>query len=299
VRDDAPSMTAAWVAAMRGLGAFLPDRLRLVDDPYGLNFAGALSATRERRSLERGLRLVRHAWMRGRLRGFVVYMQLRTRVIDDEVTAFVRAGGRQLVLLGAGFDARAWRMPELAGVNVFEVDHPATQAKKRATMRNHRPIGNVAYIAWDFEREPLDRLRPRLALDGHDAASPTMTILEGVLPYLTEEACHATFLGVGRYSRGGCPIAFTYMDEKSVLAKRHSAARRMLRLFGEPFRLGFQPNDIGDWLLERGFALERDESIAEVADRLLGKRVGARIRRRGRGQRFALARTLVMAGPAA
>src|SRR5579863_3728510 len=116
MKEHVPSLTAAFVAAGRGLGAFLPEDLRLVDDPYGLRFAGRLRGMRERRVLERGLRLASRAWMRGRLRSFVVYMQLRTRVIDDEVAAFAAGGGRQLVLLGAGFDARAWRLRGLAGV---------------------------------------------------------------------------------------------------------------------------------------------------------------------------------------
>jgi O-methyltransferase involved in polyketide biosynthesis len=54
-------------------------------------------------------------------------MQVRTRLLDDAVRNFIDAGGRQLVLLGAGFDCRALRMPELDCAQVFEVDHPATQ----------------------------------------------------------------------------------------------------------------------------------------------------------------------------
>jgi methyltransferase (TIGR00027 family) len=290
VREDAPSFTAAIVAAMRGLGAFLPERLRLVDDPYGLRFAGRLKGLRERRPIERGLRLTSRAWMHGRLRNFIVYMQLRTRVIDDDVAAFVASGGRQLVLLGAGFDTRAWRLGALANVGVFEVDHPATQAKKRALMRKDTPKGSVAFVPWDFERDPLDRLYARLGLDGHDARAPTMTILEGVLPYLTEETTASTFAGIARYSAPGSPLAFTYTEKALVEAKASSNQRKLLRLLGEPFRFGFDPSSLSGWLEDRGFALERDESALAVAARLLGTD-GRRLTDRDRaGRHFALAR---------
>src|SRR5258706_539991 len=65
---------------------------------------------------------------------WIAYMQVRTKLLDDAVRNFVELGGTQLVLLGAGFDCRALRMPELDGVHVFEVDHPATQTHKIRTL---------------------------------------------------------------------------------------------------------------------------------------------------------------------
>jgi methyltransferase (TIGR00027 family) len=275
---------------MRGLGAFLPEHLRLVDDPYGLRFAGRLRGVRDRRLLERGLRLASPAWMRGRLRRFAVYMQLRTRVIDDDVAAFTAKGGRQLVLLGAGFDSRAWRLGSLEGVAVFEVDHPATQAKKRALMGGATPLGNVSYVPWDFERDPLDRLHSRLGLEGHDAQAPTMTILEGVLAYLTEEAIGSTFRGIARYSARGSPLAFTYLERALFDEMKKAGGRKVLRWLGEPFRSGFDPESLPGWLEEQGFALERDESAAGIAARLLGTDIAGMTDKERRGRHFALAR---------
>ena len=127
MRDDTPSRTAACVAAARGMGSLLPDEAQLVDDPYGAAFASpAFARLVDRR---RGCRPL--AQMPG-LQHWILYMQVRTRVIDDALRKFVARGGRQLVLLGAGYDCRALRMPELADARVFEVDHPATQGHKRA-----------------------------------------------------------------------------------------------------------------------------------------------------------------------
>jgi methyltransferase (TIGR00027 family) len=256
---------------MRGAGAFLPAPMRLVDDPYGLRFAGGLRALREKGPLATGARATAPVWLRGRLRVAVVIQQLRTRFIDEDVEAFTASGGRQLVLLGAGFDCRAWRLPALDGATVYEVDHPATQAKKRALMELEPSRARVVFVPWDFEREPLERLRARLGLDGHDARAPTMTISEGVLPYLTDEAVEATFATVARYSGPGSRFTFTYFD-RALLTENAGDARGVrlaVRLMGEPFRHGFDPAALPQWLERRGFALARDESTRALVARML------------------------------
>ena len=64
---------------------------------------------------------------------------LRVAKVDAELGAAIEGGCRQLVLLGAGLDTRAYRMPSLAGIPVYEVDHPATQAyKRRKASRSRR-----------------------------------------------------------------------------------------------------------------------------------------------------------------
>src|SRR5262249_25735248 len=123
-------------------------------------------------------------------RDHVLGMQLRTRVLDDVLLGFVAQGGRQVLLLGAGFDCRAARFhPELSGATVFEVDHPATQAKKRRVLADlGAESAPVAYLAWDFETAPMADLPGRLAALGHDPERPTLTLWEGVTMYLTPDA---------------------------------------------------------------------------------------------------------------
>jgi len=199
MREDRPSFTARWVAAMRGLAAFLPEPLRLTDDPYGLRFAGRLRALRGGAFVERWARRSTRFWLSSRLLRSIVYWQLRSRVVDDAVAAFLGEGGRQIVILGAGFDCRAWRLDTLAGRTVFEIDHGPTQAEKRAVMAGERPFARSVLVPWDFERRPLHGLAAELASHGHDASAPTMTILEGVSMFLSPEAMEATFEGVGGY----------------------------------------------------------------------------------------------------
>lgn len=201
MRDD-PSKTAAWVATWRGWGQKLPKEARIVDDPYGTLFGGR----RARWLLRIPRPLTVPVWP------LALHMQVRTRAIDDVVRAFLADGGRQVLILGAGYDCRASRFAnELREGRVFEVDHPATQAHKRAVLGDI-PTAPVTYVPWDFEARPVDALPEALAALGHDPSSPTLTIWEGVTMYLGEEAIAATVRAVGALSAPGAPFVVTYID---------------------------------------------------------------------------------------
>jgi methyltransferase (TIGR00027 family) len=271
MRDDAPSRTAQWVAAVRGMGRLLPEAVRIADDPYGLAF-----------SSPRITRLVEHArgtWPEraaaiARVPGlstWIVYMQVRTRLIDDDVRAFAAAGGRQVVVLGAGYDCRALRLPELAGARVLEIDHPATQRHKRAVLDRLGVSSPAQYFEWDFETQALDDLPGALADAGHDATAPTMTIWEGVTMYLTEPAIDASLRAIATWSAAGSELAMTYIAksrwDKPSLATRAVAA--MVQRLGEPFKFGWVPDELPDYLAGRGFALIRDVAMREAAAALM------------------------------
>ena len=165
MRDDSPSRTAAWVALARAMGRDLPPEAQLADDPYGAAF-------------EHGPRL--HHLLSGRgvrvhrlpgVTSWILYMQVRTRVIDDALRAFVAGGGRQVVVLGAGYDCRALRLPELADSRVLEIDHPATQGHKRAVLERIGAASPAHYVTWDFETRPMEDLPEVLAEAGLDVGA--------------------------------------------------------------------------------------------------------------------------------
>jgi methyltransferase (TIGR00027 family) len=130
---------------------------------------------------------------------------LRVATIDRWLLRAVADGVGQLVLLGAGFDTRAWRMPELAGVRVFEVDHPDTQATKRARAEGIPVLAaSVTYAPVDFAR---DRLQDALESAGHAADQPTVWIWEGVVMYLLDPAVRSTLDAVrSRWAPGSTLI---------------------------------------------------------------------------------------------
>ena len=271
--DHRPSFTAAFVAACRGLGPMLPPHARLIDDPLGLRFAGPWLTPLARTVLSaRGpLRLAAQAALLPML-PWVVYMQVRTRAIDDALRAFVAEGGAQVVILGAGFDARAVRLADgLRGVRVIEVDHPATQQRKAAELAAAGVTSDATYLAWDFERDDLAALPSRLAALGHDPARPTFTVWEGVTMYLSTDALAATVAAIAAYSAPASQLAFNYVRRDLVDRPGFAAGAVALvvRAVGEPFRSGFDPATLPAWLSVRGFRLLRDDDFAALAARLL------------------------------
>jgi methyltransferase (TIGR00027 family) len=283
VRDQKPSFTAAWVAMCRALGAVLPPESRLIDDPLGAELAGPLLGPVARAAVRRPHALSSRALVRAPfLSHFVVYMQLRSRAIDDPLLEFVKDGGRQVLVLGAGFDARASRLArELEGARVFEVDHPATQAQKRAAMaRAEVASSDVRYVAWDFERDTMSELPARLAEQGHDARAPTFTIWEGVTMYLTNDAIEASMAAVRELSSPGSILAFTYFERERIDRPPPliGFVQRVVASRGEPFRWGLDKSDVRAWLEARGWLLERDRDARELAREMLPPRFAKRIR---------------------
>ena len=300
MRDDTPSRTAAWVAAARHLGRLLPDDVRLADDPFGASFTSPVLAHVLEQAIERvsgltlpaALRAVRHpiAHVPG-LGAWILYMQVRTRVIDDAIRAFVASGGRQLLVLGAGYDCRALRMPELADVRVFEVDHPATQGHKRAVLERIDAASPSTYVSWDFESLAMEDLPDALGESGHDATAPTFTIWEGVTMYLTEPTIDRSLRAIAEWSAPRSQLAMTYFArsrfEQSSLATR--ALRAIVATIGEPWRWGWIPEELPGYLSERGLELVDDVSLAVAARGLLPPDLAAHVADADRRVAFAAA----------
>src|SRR5690606_25810776 len=135
-------------------------------------------------------------------------MRARTVAIDEAIEDGVSRGSVQLVVLGAGLCARAWRMRSLADTIVFEVDHPATQSYKRARVDALEPKAReVRFVGVDFER---DDLGAALEKAGHDASARTTWVWEGVTPYLTPAAIASTLDAVRARSAEGSTLVMTY-----------------------------------------------------------------------------------------
>jgi methyltransferase (TIGR00027 family) len=237
---------------------------------------------------KRSLAKTEHAFREGK-RGFGLEMArvladtiaLRTAAIDAAVRDAIAGGATQLAILGAGYDGRAWRMPELAGVKVFEVDHPATQGDKRAHLAELAPAsGIVSFVSIDFARESLDTALDRA---GHDRSSPTCWIWEGVVMYLTRDVMRATLAGIAaRSTRGSTLIVNYHTPHRRLLAKL------MFRLIGEPQISAWTPEEMAADLRSVGFVVREDSGMADWNDRFAQGRAKVE---RGSYMRIAIART--------
>ena len=185
---------------------------------------------------------------------------LRTAAIDHAVRDAIAGGATQLVILGAGYDGRAWRMAELAGVKVFEVDHPATQGDKRTHVAKLPPAaGIVSFVSIDFERESLDTVLDRA---GHDRGSPSCWIWEGVVMYLTRDAMRATLAAIAGRSAPRSTLIVNYHT-----AHRRFFARLMFRLIGEPQISAWTREEMAADLRSVGFLVREDSGMTDWNDR--------------------------------
>lgn len=194
----------------------------------------------------------------------------RTVAIDDAIRALPTA---QLVILGAGLDGRAWRMPELARSTVFEIDHPASQQDKQHRIGSLTPLAAaLRFVPLDFTRDQLD---PALAAAGHDPHLPTTWVWEGVVAYLTAEQVRTTLGLVRACSAPGSRLIVNYQHPSlTALAGRllmrslSRLTRREDPLAGEPRRSAWTPRALAALLGSHGFRVSSDENQLSLAQRL-------------------------------
>jgi len=200
-----------------------------------------------------------------------MWLALRVAYLDRLVDLAVdRLGVRQIVVLGAGYDTRAARLPR-AGVVYFEVDHPTTQEAKRerlAALPGY-PVDAARYVACDFERDdPVERL----VAGGLRVAEPALVLWEGVVPYLSEPAIRATATRLATGLDRRSLVAFDILGKKLVSGLGVSAEDRLTRDYvgdlGEPLRFG--SDDILPLLYDCGFRWVRVHDFNELALELLG-----------------------------
>jgi methyltransferase (TIGR00027 family) len=259
VKAERPSRTAHFVALGRAFAdaglSHVPD----FHDPTARVFLNEKG--------KRSLAKTEHAARDGRrgmgleaARVMADMIALRTAAIDSAVRDAVAGGATQLVILGAGYDGRAWRLPELTGVKVIEVDHPATQNDKRAHVAD-LPAANgiVNFVSIDFERESLDSVLERA---GHHRATPTCWLWEGVVMYLTRDAMRATLADVGRRSAPGSTLIVNYHT-----AHRRFVARLLFRLIGEPQISAWTREQMAADLSSVGFVVHDDSGMTDWNNR--------------------------------
>jgi methyltransferase (TIGR00027 family) len=199
------------------------------------------------------------------------WLALRVAYLDRLVALTAdRLGVRQMVVLGAGYDTRAARLP-IAGVRWFEVDHPDTQAAKCARLATVRgyPADAAIYASCDFERDdPIDRLRAA----GLSTREPTLVLWEGVVPYLTEAAVRATASRLAAGLDARSLVAFDCVGKNMAagnkLSPQDQVARQYVGDLAEPIRFG--SDHITPLLADCGYRWVRTVSFDDLALQWLG-----------------------------
>ncbi|MEU8618329.1 SAM-dependent methyltransferase [Streptomyces sp. NPDC048623] len=189
------------VAAARAIETHRPDAL--ATDPYAEHFVRAAHASAHWPVHPRQVPGGEADPLWGRLGR---YFGLRTRVLDDHLLASARAGARQVVLLGAGLDTRAFRLGWPRGCTVFELDRSAVLAFKQDVLdrRGAAPATRRVPVAVDLRED----WAAALLAAGLRPEAPTAWLAEGLLLYLPSAAERSLVDTVDRLSAGGSTLAY-------------------------------------------------------------------------------------------
>lgn len=272
MHTDQTSRTAEYMAFFRALETTRRPEKRLVSDPFAVSFL--------RPGLARAVRLTKIPLLRSliekyadrRLPGARTSAVARTQLIDEAWSSAVRNGIRQIVILGAGFDCRAYRLGGTESATMFEVDHPATGRPKMELLKRLLPAipGNVRFAAIDFHRQSLPDV---LAANGFDAALPVLFIWEGVTNYLTEESVSALLSYAGECAPGSRMI-FTYVHRGVLDGSEQffggERIRRDVAALGEPWTFGLNPAELAQYLGSRNLRLDYDAGARDYRKQVYG-----------------------------
>ena len=267
------SRTAELMAVQRGLESARPPKTRLFEDPLAGSFVSlpwriALHAARfpvVRHAIEATYDLVGGPGPRASAIA-------RTKLIDDLVEQLIPSVD-QIVILGAGYDTRPYRLDGLSTRAVFEVDHPSTQTVKRSVLRRTgTATTNVVFVPVDFE---IDNLAEALLDAGYAPDRPALFLWEGVTQYLSGDAVDATLSVIRHLAAGESVLVFTYVDRAVIRGALNTfpEADRWLRGVdkrGEPWIFGITPTEAPAFLAERGFHLVDDLSTLQAGARYFG-----------------------------
>jgi methyltransferase (TIGR00027 family) len=287
------SRTAVWVAAARAIGAREPDAAARNPDYLAEKLLGDLSEFDVQHPVVDALGLDYDEAMKNvEVVSNVRMLTVRARFIDEALERAVADGATQVVILGAGFDSHAYRFEELlAGVEVFEVDRPATQAVKRQRVDAALggPPPNLTYVAIDFEHEDLPS---GLARYGYDPSQRTFFIMEGLVMYLPEDAVRAT-LGFVASRPPGSGVVFDFfyrpmieriaaIDKANVPEAAKPFVQRFTNLLrDEPWLSGLPVGTEREYLRELGLDLRKlmhvggEESVQRYLTKNDGTQLGA------------------------
>jgi len=205
------------------------------------------------------------------------YAASRTKHFDDFFIAAGAAGIQQVVILAAGLDARAWRLPWVTGTVVYEIDQPKVLEFKAETLRARAATAAARDVAI-----PVDLRQDwpgALQQAGFDAGRPTAWLAEGLLPYLPSAAQDLLFERIQQLSAPDSRIAVEafgpdYFDEEKIRERRarmqemRDAAANAGREIADVSELFFnEPHaDVADWLRDHGWEVG-SETSAQVVGR--------------------------------
>jgi methyltransferase (TIGR00027 family) len=201
------------------------------------------------------------------------YQAVRTHFFDAYFTAAAEAGIRQVVILAAGLDSRAYRLAWPDGTVIYEIDLPKVLQYKTETLAKHgaEPSTTRRTVPVDLRHDWPKALREA----GFNETRPTAWLAEGLLPFLPAQAQEAMFASIDELSGAGSQVAVEVfgIDEEQRKQLDEKWARlqeaREKRGQGVPFsplELWFDDGgrpDSAEWFAAHGWTTQTIESREE------------------------------------
>ncbi len=209
-----------------------------------------------------------------RMRMMVDFMATRTAFFDEFFLDAANAGQRQVVILAAGLDSRAWRLPWPVGTVVYELDQPQVLQFKEATLRDHEPTCRRVGVPIDLRQNWPSALRDA----GFDPSQPTAWSAEGLLRYLPSQAQDLLFERIHALSVAGSRLIANAPSrdvlnperlarEREQMQQIRTAAARVLKTQitdVEDLVYNEERTDVVEWLSEHGW----DASVQTAAEQM-------------------------------
>ncbi len=253
------SKTAEFAALFRALEYAFPKERRLFEDPFAIHFLSfslQIFASLARIPVLGSLLIHLVDWTEPGARTSGV---ARTRLIDDHLAYALSKGIQQVVILGSGYDCRAYRIPECKQIRVFEVDQSPVLNLKQSSLNKllHQFPQNVTFVKTDLN---IDKLEQTLIRCGYDENLPAFFIWEGVTQYLTAKAVQQTLQFISNTAPGSF-LVFTYVHKQAIdswLDSKKRLIRQFVKRIGEPWIFGFLPEELPDLLHSYGLEMIED-----------------------------------------
>jgi methyltransferase (TIGR00027 family) len=237
----------------------------LVSDPYARRFIDAAMA--------RGWQLP-PAPMLERIRSISNYAASRTKWFDEYFIAAGANGIGQAVILAAGLDSRAWRLPWVEDSVVYEIDQPMVLAFKAETLLDEEPAARYACVPIDLRQDWPKALRDA----GFDQQRPTAWAAEGLLAYLPADGQDLLFERIHELSAAGSRVGVESFGagffDREYLAARREQLQRLHEAAGadeaetpDVADLWFieDRTDVAEWLMDHGWQVTSEDAEALMA----------------------------------
>lgn len=242
------SSTAEGMALLRAIESQKPEDLRICYDPIARSLVNGFSFTMSKLVIDSGL-------YERMAPGAVAFISARERYIDDFLKKSIDDGFEQVVLLGAGYDTRPYRIPGIEKTRVFEIDITATQQAKLAKLRKviDPTPSHVTYLPVDFNKQSLEEC---LLGGGYDKNAKTLFIWQGVVVYLTQKGVDRTLAFIANHSGDGSTIIFDYFYTETLRDTSRPEVRAMhkaAKVTREGYLFGIDKGKIHQFLRQRGF----------------------------------------------